>query len=199
MLLLKSLPLSGTRQVRQWPLRLVLSIILLLSAIGCDGSSRSGSAESDAAPHVSTQVELFLDDVVISSTENLTRVLKQPAKHPSNPLIIQDQPWEDRLVEVYGTVIYDQAQNIYKCWYRASSESIASPEYYVCYAESADGITWTKPSVGRQDFGPYAALTHNVVIPDGHGISVLNIPSDPVAGRVYKAGGGDITAFSPDG
>ena len=176
----------------------VVSLIVLMYILSC-GSSGNSAPEAGQKIHVSTQVELFLDDVVVANMENLTRELKQPSKHPSNPLIVQDQPWEDRLVEVYGTIIFDQEDNIFKAWYRASSDTIPSPEYFICYVESTDGIAWTKPFVGSQDFGPYPAFTHNMVINGGHGISILKMPQESDPNRVYKAGGGSITALSPDG
>ncbi len=146
---------------------------------------------------LSDQPQLFLDDHLISSMTNLRRQVHSPAKHPSNPLIRQDFPWEKRMVQVYGTVLYDDSLKKYRCWYLASESPDATPEYYICYAESDDGVTWIKPLIGDSPFGTHEQ--HNVVIRGGHGISILHTPDDPDSARRFKGVGGDTFAWSPDG
>lgn len=146
---------------------------------------------------LSNHPQLFLDDLLIARKTNLHRHVHQPTKHPKNPLIKQDFPWEKRMIQVYGTVLFDETTNKFRCWYLASESPDATPEYYICYAESDDGITWQKPLVGDAPFGEHQR--HNVVIRGGHGISVIDTPDDPDPNRRYKAAGGDIFAWSPDG
>ncbi len=146
---------------------------------------------------VSNSSHLFLDDFLIDRMTNLRRQVHPPSKHPANPLIKQDFPWEKRMIETYGTVLFDASIQKFRCWYLASESPDSSPEYYVCYAESEDGITWKKPLVGETPFG--AHQKHNIVLRGGHGISVLSTPDDSDPGRRYKATGGDLFAWSPDG
>lgn len=146
---------------------------------------------------LSNNPQLFLDDSIIAHTENVCLDVKQPKKHPSNPLIRADQPWERREIELYGTVLFDNDTQSFRCWYLASASGAFKPEYYICYAESQDGIHWKKPMVGVDPFGPYKR--HNVVIRGGHGISVIKEPNDPNPDRRYKAVGGDLAAWSADG
>ncbi len=146
---------------------------------------------------VSNHPQLFLDDFLIARMKNLRRDVKQPTKDPNNPLIRQDFPWEKRMIELYGTVLYDEVTQKYRCWYLASESSESSPEYIVCYAESEDGIEWQKPFVGEGKLGEH--MQHNAVIQGGHGICVLPTPFDPDPNRKFKAVGGDTSGWSADG
>lgn len=93
------------------------------------------AARADEPIRISRHPQLFLDNYLVARTTNLRRDMKQPSKHPQNPLIKQDFPWEKRMIQVYGTVLFDEASASFRCWYLASESPDATPEYYVCYAE----------------------------------------------------------------
>ena len=157
----------------------------------------AGESPSESVVAISNHPQLFLDDHVVAQMKNLQRVVQRPRKHPANPLIVQEFPWERRTVQVYGTVLYEPESGKFRCWYLGSENPDAKPEYYMCYAESSDGIRWTKPMVGSGRIGRHDR--HNVVVPGGHGLCVLRSPTDPNPKRRYKGLGGDTLAFSPDG
>ena len=146
---------------------------------------------------LSNHPQLFLDDYIVARMENLRQEIHKPAKHPCNPLIVQDKPWEKRVIEIYGTVLYEPETEKFRCWYLASSDPNAKPEYYICYAESKDGVNWTKPMVGQGEFESFTQ--HNIVIPGGHGICVVKSSDESSPGKRYKAAGGNTIAFSLDG
>ena len=147
---------------------------------------------------VSDQPQLFLDDHVVAKLGNLKRKLIQPEKHPGNPLIVPDRLWERRYIQTYGTVLFDPAAGKFRAWYLASDDPKAKPEYYICYAESDDGIRWRKPPVGRDKLhGKYDK--HNQVIAGGHGFCVMPTPDDGDPTRKYKGLGGNILGHSADG
>ena len=107
--------------------------------------------------NLSNHAQLFLDDYLVARMDNLTRRVNQPVKHPANPLIVPEHPWEKRFVAIYGTAIFDELTGKFRCWYGANQSRQAIPDtpegpglskYYSCYAESDDGIAWTKPMVG---------------------------------------------------
>lgn len=150
--------------------------------------------------------QLFLDDFLIARTQCLKRQLETPVRHPRNPLIVQDRPWEARMLSVYGTVLVDSRGDRFRCWYLASPSDAGIPdtpeapgtaEYIQCYAESDDGVSWRKPNVTGRAYGPYRA--HNIVLARAHGFCVLQTPEDPDAGRHYRGLGGNVLGFSPDG
>ena len=57
---------------------------------------------------------LFLDDRSIKSSSNVSLKLGRVYKHPKNPLMIEDQTWEQRYDNFYGNIIYDQAEKLFK-------------------------------------------------------------------------------------
>lgn len=107
---------------------------------------------------LSNHPQLFLDDYVVSSMANLRRDLKHPAKHPRNPLMVSEYPWEKRFMFV-SSVVYNSGK--FMAWYTASESPEGMPEYYTCYAESEDGIHWKKPLIGESIFGSHEK--HNVL------------------------------------
>ena len=149
---------------------------------------------------LSNHPQLFLDDYLIAKTWNLRREMKQPMRHSANPLMQQDHPWEKRLVQLYGTVMFEPQRDLFRCWYTVSEAGLAKPEYNTCYAESPDGIRWEKPMVGTVPFGQFARYTgHNMVAPGVHSLTVLKTPWDPDPDRLYKLAGCDKCGTSPDG
>lgn len=94
-----------------------------------------GATGSDAPVSVGRQKQLFLDDHLIDSMSNVTRRVQTAEKFEGNPVIWGTEPWEDPFNIVYGSVIRDTDK--YKMWYKSGPG--------VSYAESDDGITWTKP------------------------------------------------------
>ncbi|MBI2432144.1 MAG: hypothetical protein HYV26_04670 [Candidatus Hydrogenedentes bacterium] len=175
---------------------MVVAVLLLLPAAAIAAESLD----------ISEGPQLFLDDFLLQRMENVKRVVQEPVKHARNPVVVPEHPWEKRVLEIYGTVLYDGALEKYRCWYLANEFKDGIPnnpqdprtaEYYTCYAESADGISWTKPMVGKAPFGTHAQ--HNVVIENTHGFCVLPTPDDPDPRRRYKGAGGATYGFSPDG
>ena len=80
--------------------------------------------------------QLFVDDDLIEQLTGATQNLNQPVKHPDNPLIVRDKPWEGRL-SGFSSVMYDQDEGFFKMWYGSWSE--AKKKQVLCYATSPDG------------------------------------------------------------
>lgn len=82
---------------------------------------------SDLPLKIDSHRQLFIDDYLVAMRANLPRQFHQPAKHPENPLMTDAIP---------AAVLYDRATGKFRMWYNLH------------YAESSDGITWTKPNLG---------------------------------------------------
>ena len=113
---------------------------------------------------------LLLDSRVVASTQNAKLVLGTVQKYAGNPLFEEDKPWEQRFDNLYGNVIYDEEEEIYKIWYspfiiddsakgmtleQRKEKKYQPPwtrEMAICYATSQDGITWVKPELGLIEF-----------------------------------------------
>lgn len=145
------------------------------------------------------QRQLFIDDDMIEQIDGLSRVVNQPQKHPENPVVYPDKPWEDRC-QVYGTALFDDERGIFRLWYLTTprdrgakpiklNEHERAPHTTLCaYAESKDGIHWDKPELGQF---PYDGSRNNNLVDIGRwnceGISVLYDTHDADANRRWKA------------
>ena len=65
---------------------------------------------------VGFEKQLFLDGYLISNMDNVNRVLHQPKKHPQNPILLPEKPWEGRSINPY-LVVFDQNEKTWKLWY----------------------------------------------------------------------------------
>ena len=81
--------------------------------------------------------QLFLDDYFIRSMSNIERTIHPAVKYGGNPVIWKDQPWENPMNSLYGSIFYEADR--YRMWYKSGMG--------VSYAESDDGIGWTKPAL----------------------------------------------------
>jgi hypothetical protein len=131
---------------------------------------------------VGTELQLFLDDQVIESMHNLRQVLHSPC--PKEVVLQLDRPYEDSTM-YDPTVIRDG--NRYRMWYRANFNA---PPFYTGYAESPDGIHWTKPKLGLIEYG--ASNENNIVWPveGGKGMTLSFFRDDNPESRPderYKA------------
>ena len=159
---------------------------------------------------------LLVDDHDVLYRSGTERVLHPATRHPQNPLILQDKPWE---VAIAWTSIHrDPKTGKYQLWYQAYAGKRAGDkrlECVVCYAESEDGIKFTKPEF---EFHPFKEFKKTNIVLIGNGgygdrycNSVLVDPNEKDPARHYKMAYYDWSvvegreypglhvAFSPDG
>ena len=133
--------------------------------------------------------QLFVDDYWIADSTNITMTLHQPKKHPDNPLIHGDVPWEETPY-CFGTAIYDEEESIFKLWYQ--SYNYGQPvetRTPILYATSTDGIQWIRPSLGLFEFD--GSKKNNIVLQnygyhDLYSPSVIKDDSDSDPNKRYK-------------
>ena len=152
------------------------------------------------APTVKQGVrQLFLDDGGVAEMTGVVRVVHPPERHPKNPVVVPDTPWESRC-QVYGTACFDEQAGLFKLWYLTTPKDRdmrplvvgdherAPHTTLAAYAESKDGVTWTKPKLGQF---PYDGDTQNNLLDLGRfnceGVSVLHEPQDADPARRWKA------------
>jgi hypothetical protein len=112
-------------------------VVALYILVGVTFDSHPCKADEAAGIEISNRKQLFLDDYLIATSTNARRTVHPAKKLEENPLIQKSEPWEDPLNIVYGSVIRDGDK--YKIWYTSGPG--------VSYAESDDGIRWSKPSL----------------------------------------------------
>lgn len=159
---------------------------------------------------------LFVDEHDVLFRAGTRRVLEKPVRHAANPLITEDKPWE---MAIGWTSVHRDKSGKYQLWYQAYAgkrAQLKTHECVVCYAESADGVTFTKPDLGLFDFN--GEKNTNIVLigsglyGDRYGNSVIVDAKEPDAAKRYKMlyydwaknAKGELIAglhlaFSPDG
>ncbi len=124
------------------------------------------AARGDEPVDVGSRLELFVDRFLIDETTGGVALhLHQPA--PREVVLVADKPWEGN-TSAYYTIFQDGGR--YRMYYRGShfdEKTRKSPHREVaCYAESADGVHWTKPELGLVEFG---SSKRNNIVWDGVG------------------------------
>lgn len=134
--------------------------------------------------------QLFFDNVLLQSVQDVKRTIHTPEKVDVNPLIVSDQPWEAVTYFSPGTwnLIYDGNDERFKCWYGdwhydAEKEremlGLHDDQIRLLYAESEDGIEWTKPELGQ--FHEDGEDTNIVLNGDEFGVHTTYVVKDPTA------------------
>ena len=59
---------------------------------------------------------MLLDRRVVERVENAKLHVGTPLKHPKNPLLVPDKPWENATNNVYPNVIWDPQAGLWKLW-----------------------------------------------------------------------------------
>ncbi len=122
--------------------------------------------------------QLFLDDTWIDDCLRVERVWHPARKYPE-PVLVAEHPWEWNCPVAYGTVLRRDGR--FQMWYAGWTRHHPA---VICYAESADGVHWEKPSLGLLEVD--GTKTNNVVLvsddPGGASviddISVIDDPDD---------------------
>ena len=111
--------------------------------------------------------QLLVDDCIVEDRWKLTRCVGTVVKHPANPVLVKDKPWEGDSVHGMNPpmVLFDESRGKFRMWYCCFDQqnycTHEGPGYFVAYAESDDGVHWTKPAMTDFPFKGYDAT--NVV------------------------------------
>ncbi len=149
----------------------------------------------------STQRQLFVDDHLIETIDGLTRVVHQATRHPENPILRREKPWEQFRVMVYGTVIYDEDEKLFRMWYTVMPHDNTQPAVTIngknrvpwvtlmAYATSEDGVHWNRPILEQLDFNGNGKQNNLVAVgrDNVEGFAVIKDVEEPNPERRYKA------------
>lgn len=152
--------------------------------------ARSASSESDPSRVIGANKILFVDEAFIAKMDGVKLNLHPPRK-TGERLIESEHPWESATLNWFS-VLHDDAT--YRMWYECYDvEGWPTPDdTSFCYAESTDGIHWTKPKLGLYSY--QGSKDNNIVFRQigvdkyrsrVHGSCVFLDPSAPPEAR-YK-------------
>ena len=93
----------------------VLCFLLAVAAVswGLRASPAAGLIE------IGSSKQLFIDDYIILSLSHAKQVLNPAVKHPDNPLLKADRPWDGSYVGL-NKIIYEEDTGLFRLWYRTT-------------------------------------------------------------------------------
>lgn len=201
----------------------LLTLVALATLMGalCVRAQES----SGRTPAEGVMVFFPFDDHSLPWRDNLKVTMRQPVKYADNPVLRAGAPGsvDDIGAILYGTVILERGKlrMWYLAWPQPDGRIAGDAEFLktyrpIGYAESTDGIHWTKPTLNLVNFRGSRANNLVLVEPASAAysktsdfISVLLDESDPDPARRYKMAyitedaprrnASTATAVSPDG
>jgi len=111
--------------------------------VACVVTTSTGRASEQPVP-VGAGLGVFFDQYLIERMEGAVLKLHSPV--PRGTVFTFDKPWEGGQ-SGYVTLLKDADQ--YRMYYRGGGDL---GREYTCVAFSADGVTWTRPSLGLFEF-----------------------------------------------
>ncbi|WP_262245744.1 hypothetical protein [Parapedobacter soli] len=113
------------------------------------------------ALNIASRLELFVDDYLIDELKGSAQlILHEPV--PKEVVIVHDEPWEGNATS-YHSIFKDG--DTFKMFYRGGHIGGNSGKFHhknLCYAESKDGINWTKPVLNLCEFN--GSTNNNIVV-----------------------------------
>jgi hypothetical protein len=186
---------------------LLLSVLISASMLGwlTVASAFSDETASEIPISIGSRRELFVDEFLIESRKNTQLILHHP--QPQEIALHCDRPWEGNTC-IYFRIIPDGGK--YRMWYQGAhwkldpDDTFPEHPYFICYAESTDGIHWERPSLGLHEY--QGSKDNNICVTgvyDNFTPFLDTNPNCPPESR-YKAVGqakprGLIAHHSPDG
>ncbi len=109
---------------------------------------------------------LLIDKSVVESTRGVTFSLNPPKKHAASPVLLPGDTsrWDSLQVSWPATVLYSSVDKVFRCWYAGLDAVQSTGRFWKTgYAESNDGIHWTKPDLGQETY--LDRPTNRIVLP----------------------------------
>lgn len=141
-------------------LGLVMTLTLLFNARGIS------AAEESSVMEIGSRRELLVDDCLIERFDGKAE-LRLHHPQPREVVIVFDQPWEGN-TSGYHSIIKDG--DLYRLFFRGWQYRIEPGVFnqrhgpVLCYAESRDGLNWTRPDLGLVGYpGPNGSKQNNIL------------------------------------
>ena len=125
------------------------SLALFTRAVAPFAAAADDFATKDAA--VKSPRMLFVDDYHLTDITGLKRTMNPVQKHPANPVLRPDRPWEGSVIYAHSSAMWDDKDKLFKIWYFARGGDQSGVDQ-TCLATSKDGVHWDKPKLGLVDY-----------------------------------------------
>jgi hypothetical protein len=149
--------------------------------------------DRDGAVNIGNRLELFVDNYLVESMTGEARLqLQHPA--PREVVLRTDAPWEGN-ASAFQSVFKDG--ELYRMYYRGlhyrhsgpPAQALADHPWFLCYAESDDGIHWRKPNLGLFEFN--GSKDNNIILTPQF---LAPIKGDPAHTATFKDANPDCPA-----
>jgi len=138
-------------------------------------SAPARAASTEAAPlDIGNRRQVFIDRRFLAEAAGVALEVHAPRK-TGEWTIRPEHPWEAGGVGPYSNVLHDGTT--YHAWYHVMDDVQWDQGHgrgSICYATSADGITWHKPELGIVEYA--GSRRNNIVV--GHGAAGLTMGQD---------------------
>lgn len=153
--------------IKAQPMKIIFKITAcILTAIGILSTDQLFAQHQGSAIDLGSRRELFVDEYLIDDLKGEAQ-LRLHHPQPKEIVIVHDAPWEGS-GSGYHSVFKDEDKYrmYYKAWqHEASSDLSNQHPLYCAYAESEDGIHWTKPNLGLYEYN--GSKQNNIVFVSG--------------------------------
>ncbi|MDA1055336.1 MAG: hypothetical protein O3C40_33360 [Planctomycetota bacterium] len=152
----------GTARLHNCVVLMLISASAIASAE--EGQTYLAANKLDSPIDVGSTKQLFIDQHFIESSDGVELVMNPP-RRDGIVLLQADQPWEEGAhIAVYSSVL--RADGKTRIWYDLVQPTGDGPYDHnrrVCYAESKDGLHFTKPKLGLHEVD--GSQANNIVLP----------------------------------
>lgn len=114
--------------------------------------------------NIGNRKEFFWDDYIVDTGKTTAqKVLHHP--QPQEKVMVFDKPWEGDCTRVMNILEDNGIYRMYYLtyWMKDPKTGKKWTDYNICYAESRDGIHWTRPQLGLYPFG--RCKKTNIIVP----------------------------------
>ena len=147
-----------------------LTLRRLLTAVVFLAAPAAGLAADTGDP--GSRMPLLMPDD-FSEMEVCAWRVEPAVPDPNNPLLEGEMPWDAGGIMTHGTVLRDPLDGIWKAWLLCTPpdvrlETLGMTAFdmtrRLCYFESTDGVSWTRPKLPESAFSGYGET--NIVFDD---------------------------------
>jgi hypothetical protein len=143
--------------------QLIIGMITLAVIIVCNIPAFPQKLKTpvDEPVDIGNQRQLFVDDFIVDTLLGKAE-LRLHKPEMKEIVLVNDEPWEGSYSN-YNSIFKDGDifRMYYRGWQRGEKGEIGHPMVW-CYAESKDGIHWTKPNLGLFEFN--GSKQNNIVL-----------------------------------
>ncbi|HEX4146222.1 MAG TPA: hypothetical protein VHY91_22160 [Pirellulales bacterium] len=126
--------------------------LLVVSLIYAAGAPIA--AAKDSVREIGSDQILFVDNEFVADS-TAVRLKLHPARKTGEPILVAEHPWESAELNWFSVLEHGGK---FRMWYECydvagwSTDGKAADDTSFCYAESTDGVHWTKPKLGLFEY-----------------------------------------------